>query len=91
MTINNSNDSQNLSQEFDLTFIDACWNAVLQPVYFNKNSYSFSLYKDKLQVEFTPMEVDLDCGEKSYELKYVSGPRASLVNEISFLDASFVS
>ena len=89
MTISNSNDSQRLSQEFDITFIDACWSAEIEPVKFPQKSYTYRLYEDDISVLFTPMQVDSECGGKSYELQYVSGPNSGLAREITVTSDRF--
>ena len=78
ISVSSSSGSQSLSTEFDVVFRDACWEATLTAATFSQSSYVFELYRDILEVDFTPMTVDLDCGGTSYELERVSGPNINL-------------
>ena len=86
-TVTSSAGVQSKSVEFDINFVDACWDATLFEAEFTQRSYNFVLYRDELKLSFSPMTVSMDCGGVFYELDYLSGP-SGVASEIEILTQS---
>ena len=82
LTITNEAGDSSLDQQFEISFIDACWLAKLTPAVFSSTVYEFNLFEDMAIVSFEAMKYNLDqCGTTTYTINYAGGETPQILNK----------